>query len=107
MELYSRKVSEKGKVSYVPYQRITEIHLNNKQLLTLVATITTCLMIGFEQELKEHSAVGRKIREVENSIQSLSKLIGTSLDAEMVDIGIDVWQEMLVMIADRTTGDTV
>lgn len=75
------------------------IEMDNKQILTLAATIGTCVLIGLEQHLPPHAALARKIRSVESSLQGLGALTGTLLDDKMIDIGTNAWGKAMEYVA--------
>ena len=101
MTLYQKVVSKNGKVTYKEYTNEVSLDLDNKQMLMLAATIGTCCLIGLEQHLPNHSALSRKIRDVENSIMSLSSLCGTELDSEMITVGTGAWGAAMEYLADH------
>ena len=102
MELYVQKVSAKGKVSYEQYkEQPLVVDMDNKQVLTLAATIATCCLIGLEQHLPAHAALARKVKELEKSITALAHLSGKELSPEMVDIGTGAWGAAMKHVAAR------
>jgi hypothetical protein len=102
MTLYEKQVSPKGKVSYVPYVGYTprpEDEMTDKQLITLAVSIgVTCLMT-LEQNLPQHSRIGRQIRDVEQSILRLAHNCGEHVDREMVDYWASAFNTVMETIA--------
>lgn len=93
MQLYVKNVSEKGKVTYIPYvpDLKAEIEIDNGQLATIAGTIGLCTLIGLERHLPPHALLSRRIKAVETAIVDLAQLGGKSLDQRMTDAGTEAW----------------
>ena len=104
IQLYTKEVSNGGKVSYVPYIQPTQkvsMYLSDNQVLTLASTIAVCCLIGLEQHLPAHKALSRNIREVETAIGKLAKLAQGKLDDQLVSIGTQAWDKTMEYISER------
>lgn len=102
MQLYVKSVSEKGKVTYLPYVPSTraEIEIDNRQLATLAGTIGLCTLIGLERHLPQHAMLSRKIKALENAIIDLAKLGGKELDQRMTNAGVEAWGAAVQKLAE-------
>ncbi len=65
--------------------------MNDRQLITLVATIGTCCLVSLERTIPEHTRKARAIRKVEESIKELASLTGCIVSKETVDVGLKAW----------------
>lgn len=94
MQLYTQHISPAGKKSYKEYHPATttsELELDNKQIATLAGTLGTCMLVGLERHLPEHSALSRRIRGSEDSLRALASLAGCELDNRIVDAAVIAW----------------
>ena len=101
-QLYTKTVSERGKVTYTPYAPNTraEIEIDNGQLATLAGTIGLCTLMGLERHLPPHALLSRKIRAAENAIVEVAKLGGKELDQRMTDAGTEAWGAAVQRLAE-------
>lgn len=70
---------------------IVSFELTDKELVTIGATLGTCILMGLERHIKPHKLLARRLRAVEDSLQNLAQLAGCKLDRELVDAGITAW----------------
>jgi hypothetical protein len=68
-----------------------KIEIDDKQIVTLAASIGVSMLIGLESQLKEHSAIKRKVLALESAISDLARLSGSTIDAEVLEVGIGAW----------------
>lgn len=101
VELYTKNVSAKGKVSYQPYveQRPDGIDdMTDAQLVTLaVAAGVTCLMM-MERMIPEHKRNARHIKKVEEAILALAKGNGDQVDADIMDYWTKSWNKSMQLM---------
>lgn len=93
MILYEKKISSKGKVTYIEHgkPRQTTFEINDTQMLTLATTVAICCLEGLRRHLPDSDIKHRKIRNVETEIGALARLSYEKLAPEMVDAGVMAW----------------
>ncbi|MGE0919452.1 hypothetical protein [Trichlorobacter lovleyi] len=92
-QLYVKKVSQAGKVSYQPYIRPTrvDLELTNAEVCSMVATIGICCLHGFEDHLPEHAIISRKTRALEQAIGEVCNLNRSDLSEKHLDAATQAW----------------
>jgi hypothetical protein len=105
MQLYEKKVSPNGKVTYQEYapKRI-EMEIDDIQINTLVSSITVAWLQTMQIQLgaaKKGSALATRIRKVEEAIAGMAQLAAGKLDTRMVEAGTMAWGAAIRTVADE------
>ena len=79
----------------------TRIEMDNEELLTLAASIAICCLAGLERHMPNHSALGRKVRAVEEAIASLASLNAAKLPEDMLVLGTRAWGHTMKYVANN------
>lgn len=82
----------------------TRIEMDNEEVLTLAATVATCILMGLEQHLPPHSALGSRIKKVEDAIAGLAGLNAKRLQPEMLDLGTKAWGHAMQYVGNNIKG---
>ncbi len=92
-QLYVKKVSPAGKVTYQPYVRPTrvELKLTNAEVCSMIATIGICCLHGFEDHLPEHAIISRKTRALEQAIGEVCNLNKDDLSFKHLEAATHAW----------------
>lgn len=92
-QLYVKKVSPSGKVSYQPYIRPTRVNLTltNAEVCSMIATIGICCLHGFEDHLPEHAIISRKTRALEQAIGDVCSLNRHELSQKHLEAATQAW----------------
>lgn len=101
MDLYTKEVSPKGKITYKPYMPPTnriEMELTNAEVCSMVAALGICCLYGFEAHLPDHSAISRKVRALEVAIGDVAALNRDSLSEKHMDAVQQAWGAALVKL---------
>ncbi len=80
---------------------IVEFELTDKELVTIGATLGTCILMGLERHIKPHKLLARRLRAVQDSLQNLAQLAGCRLEKELVDAGIIAWGAAVETLAEE------
>jgi len=105
MQLYEKKVSPNGKVTYQKYapKRI-ELEIDDIQINTLVSSIAVAWLQTMQIQLgtaKKGGALATRIRKVEEAITSMAQLASGKMDQRMVDAGTIAWGTAIRTVADE------
>lgn len=79
----------------------TRIEMDNEQLLTLAASIAICCLAGLEQHMPHHSALGRKVKAVEEAIAGLAALNASKLPEDVLVLGTRAWGHTMKYVANN------
>ena len=99
MQLYEKTISKGGKVVYKPYtppsQAPVVMNINDREALTIVASLGMMLIMLFERHFPPHQRNARKIKAVEDAIFNLYAGSGEKLDPALVDWVLSCWDETM------------
>ena len=100
MQLYEKTISKGGKVVYKPYtppsQAPVVMNINDREALTIVASLGMMLIMLFERHFPPHQRNARKIKAVEDAIFNLYAGSGEKLDPEISDWVCRAWDETMM-----------
>lgn len=80
-----------------------EIELTDAELVTLTATIGSCVLMVMERHLPPKSALRSRIAKVEDAIKSLAQLNACKLDDRLFDAGIHAWSSAIERLQKELT----
>lgn len=97
MILYTKEVSPKGKVSYKEYitPQNEMYELESDVIITLLSSLTICMLMSVEQILPDHSRIAREMKNVEQAVVKMAKLVGAPLDDKLVNVGVAAWNQAI------------
>lgn len=76
------------------------LEIPQAEMVTLLATLVTAMLINIEEQLPSHSRYGRQVRKTEGALIDLAKLVGKPLSDELVNIGVNAWNAAIKQIQD-------
>lgn len=88
---------------YLP-PKINMPEIEQKQVVTLLTTLTISMLISVYDQLPAHAALCRKIRKVEESVRDLAKLNCEPLDPQLVDVGVKAWNGAILSMQQGLQG---
>lgn len=99
-QLYRRVISTSGRVRYVPHYPADDAppamhNINDRQALTIAASLGCALLIIFERHFPPHMRNARKIKAVEKAIIDLYHGSGEALDPEISEWVCKCWDETM------------
>jgi hypothetical protein len=96
--LYTKQMSDKGKVTYQEYKGYTpkpEDEMTDGQMLTFAISLSvTCLNI-MERSIPTHKRNSRKIKALEQAIFDAAQGHGEHIDKEFVDFVVGAWNHTM------------
>lgn len=99
MQLYEKSISKGGKVVYKPYtppsQAPVVMNINDREALTIVASLGMMLIMLFERHIPSHTRNMRKIKTAEKALFQLFDGTGEKLDPALVDWVLSCWDETM------------
>ncbi len=89
MQLYTREVSPKGKITYQPYPPTVDIgmELDNGEVITLLTTLYMCVVMSITKFLPPHARIHRLAKDCETVLLKLSHSHRAPLDDHLVAVG--------------------
>lgn len=79
----------------------TRIEMTNEELITLAATVGTCVLVGLEQHMPAHSALSVRIKKLEDAIAGVAGLNAKKLQPEMLEIGTRAWGKAMAYVGNN------
>ena len=79
----------------------TRIEMDNEELITLAATVGTCLLMGLEKHMPSHSALASRIKKLEDAIAGVAGLNAKKLQPAMLDVGTRAWGHAMKYVANN------
>ncbi len=107
MQLYE-KTMQGNRVRYVEYVPKPYPHpeIERSKMVTLLATLTMSMLMSVEDQLPKHARMAREIRNVENAVRNLARMVGKPLDEELVNAGVDGWNSAIQTMQSRLMGES-
>jgi len=89
MQLYTKEVSEKGRVTYQPYPPLNDLSMevDTEQVITLLTTIGMCISMCVTKNLPDHSRMARNVKHVDDALLRLSEGQRGPLDPHLIKVG--------------------
>jgi len=105
MELYE-KITQGKRIRYIPHvlKPYPNPEIPQDQMVTLLATLTLSMLMSIEDQLPDHARMAREVRNVEDGVRRLAKLVGKPLDEDLVNAGVAGWNSAIKAMQDRLMG---
>lgn len=78
--------------------------IEQKQVVTLLTTLTISMLMSVYDQLKPHNRMAREIMGVEESIRRLARLNCEPLDPQLVYVGVRAWNGAIKSMQDGLSG---
>ena len=98
-QLYTKHVSEKGKVTYKEHHE-TEINVSmtDEQIVTLVLSLGTAIMESLVYRHAPHAAAHKTTMRVVEALRAMKFPDRKNIDGEMVELGVHAWNAAMKVL---------
>lgn len=101
MELFTREVSPKGKISYKPvdYNSLKPgTALTDGEIISAVGGLAVCAIYGYGQLVKPKSCTANRIKSVQETVLKMFADTGSKIEASSVAHVCRVWDVVTMII---------
>lgn len=93
MELFTKNISPKGKVSYAPYNPavMPDMQVEPEQVVAIFSALSISMLISLSDQLPKHSKIARELDLLSNAIARFGKVTGEPLNPDYIETGVLAW----------------